>query len=111
MEKYTELQIDLPNEEASFVINEIIFTVKFEIHNYVCVYTSMRFEYWCDDLCEIVVIEPKDLEKHGINLDVCEDLHDEINKEIENWYCENYEVDPDENIDEWFEKKIKYFNA
>jgi hypothetical protein len=111
MEKYTDLHIDLREEEAEFVIKDNLFIVKFEIHNYVCIYTSMRFEYWSDELEEIVVIESKDLEKHGIDLDVCEDLHDEINKEIENWYYENYEVDPDENIEEWLEQKIKYFNA
>jgi hypothetical protein len=110
MEKYTDFSIDLRNEEAECTINNIWFVIKFQVYDYVCQYDSMRFEYWSDDLEEIVVIEPKDLEKHGIDLDVCEDLHDEINKEIEDWYYENYEIDPDEDIEFYLEQKQKSFN-
>jgi hypothetical protein len=59
----------------------------------------------------LIIVEAKDFEKYGITLDVYESLHDEISKEIECWYYENYDVDPDEDIEEWLEQKIKYFNA
>lgn len=110
MEKYTDFLIDLRNEQAECVINNNLFTIKFEVYNYVCEYDSMRFEFWNDEICELIIVEPKDLEKYGITSDVYESLHNEINKEIENWYYDNYEVDPDENIEFYLEQKQKSIN-
>jgi hypothetical protein len=110
MEKYTDFIIDLREEQAECVINNINFNIKFQVYDYVCEYDSMRFEFLDDDLGEFIAIEPKDLEKHGITLDIYDSLHDEINKEVEYWYYENYEVDPDENIEFYLEQKQKSFN-
>jgi hypothetical protein len=110
MEKYKDFRIDLRDEQAECVINNILFTIKFEVYSYVCEYDSLRFEFWDDDLCELIFVEPKDLEKYGITSDVYESLHDEISKEIECWYYENYDVDPDEDIEFYLERKQKSIN-
>lgn len=107
--KYNYLQIDLSEEEAEMVMNEIIFIVKFEVNNYRCVFDSLRFEYVNSDIGEFIPIKPNDLEKYGIDNRVLNDIEDDINKEIEHWFYENYEVDPDENIEYYLERKNKTF--
>jgi hypothetical protein len=70
----------------------------------------MRFEYWDDDLSELVPIEPNDLEKFGLDWKMLCEIEEDINLEIENWYYERYDIDPDENIEFYLEQKQKSFN-
>jgi hypothetical protein len=70
----------------------------------------MRFNF-IDDFMDDVLLEGQGLEKHGIDLDLIEYIHDEINDEIRIWFEQNYTYDPDENIEEWFDKKIQHFNS
>lgn len=108
--KYQWIEKDLYKEEAELDFNGFIFTIKFQIDNYRCVFDSMRFEYWDDDLCELVPIEPNDFEKFGLDRKMLLEIEEDINLEIENWYYERYDVDPDENIDDYLEQKQKSIN-
>ena len=38
MEKYTDFSIDLREEQAECVVNNINFNIKFQVYDYVCEY-------------------------------------------------------------------------
>lgn len=100
----------LNDNYAELGLNGKIYKIDFEIENYTCIYNSMKFTFF-NEFMDDIQLEGQDLEKHGIDLDLIEYIHEEINDDIRFWFEENYTYDPDEDIDDWFDRKIQHFNC
>lgn len=107
--KFDFFKTYLNDEYAEFGLNGKIYSINFEIKDYTCIYSSMKF-YFMDEFFDDVLLEGQELEKHGITLDLIEYIHDEINDEIRIWFEQNYTYDPDEDIEFYLEQKQQSFN-
>jgi len=106
--KFDFFKTYLNDEYAEFGLNGKMYRIDFEIKNYSCIYSTMQFNF-IDEFMDDVLLEGDDLEKHGLNLDLIEAIHDEINDDIRLWFEENYTHDPDEDIEYYLERKVQSF--
>lgn len=98
------LQIDLNESNLEYLFKGVYYQVDFTTSLTECDYNSLKF-YYVDEFSDSIEIRITELEKHGIDEDFKDWLCNEIDKEIRWYYEENYNYDPDENIEEYFERK------
>lgn len=96
--------ISLVDNRLEYLNNGVYYQVEFTTSLTECDYNSMKF-YYVDEFMDSIEIRVTELEKHGIDENFKEWLCDEIDNEIRWHYEENYNEDPDENIEEYFERK------
>ena len=107
--KFDYFKTYLNDEYAELEVNGKMYRIDFEIKNYTCIYSSMKFNF-INEFFDDVILEGDDLEKHGLDSKLIEYIHDEINDEIRIWFEQNYTYDPDEDIEFYLEQKQQSFN-